>query len=139
MLKDNWDKRKMMEKKFSQFFKMHEDGSITIWNVPSSYFPTNTICSYQLLMEKSGNRDLFKRISYDVGKLQGLISVKMMSNFFGIKKLKDIIDSLTMQSTFMGFGIIETIKFDEKNASFIMVNKTTPYAKEYVKLFGRQK
>ena len=139
MNKDDLSKRKMMEKQFSQFFKMHDYGSVSIWNVPSCYYPTNTVCSYQKLMEKSGNQELFKQISYDVGRLQGLISVKMMSSFFGIKNPKEIIDSLTMQSSFMGFGIMEIIKFDEKTSSFIIANKTTPYAKEYLKLFGKQK
>ncbi len=135
---DTLSKRKMMEKQFFRSLKIHEDGSLTLWNVPIMLFPTNTMCSYYILMMQSKNKDVFEKLSYDVGRLQGLTSVKMMNKFFGIKNPKELLDSLTMQSSFMGLGIMSIIKFDEKNASFIISNKTNPLAKECLKIFGKQ-
>ena len=114
------------------------NGELNIWNVPSMIYPIITPIFFQMLLEKKLCNEIHD-ILYDVGKMQGREGGEIMYSKFGFKRNKKSAELGNEQGEFVGIGHQEYLKFDIKNKHFIVKIKNTPFSKQYLKLFGRQK
>ncbi len=120
----------------------HKDGKIFIWGLGGSFIPYPTTIFLLRLLEKEFGQEKAANIFYTIGKIQGAQTFELITKKFGyaktIREKSNLLRFNQGQSDVAGNGHIEWKIIDfEKN--FFSAKGATPYAQEYLKLFGLQK
>ena len=82
--------------------------------------------------------DTTNHILYHLGKIQARTGGQIMYKRFGFKRSRKTVELSNEQSQMVGIGKPQLVKFDMENRHFIIRNLNTPFAKEYLRLYGKQ-
>jgi predicted hydrocarbon binding protein len=121
-------------------FKVEEDGRVLLEGVPALFFPAFVFAKFC--------KDVPPEILYNIGAYQAKKAVELHSKFFGLvfsaavtKVLTGIMDKvfefILRTMSVLGFGVFEIQKFDLQNKEMVIINKTNPVARSYIRDFGK--
>ncbi|MBU4351959.1 MAG: hypothetical protein KKA65_04380 [Nanoarchaeota archaeon] len=114
-----------------------KEGELFLWNLSGFLIPTYTFIDliYNLYKDYKKAEDLL----FKIGKKQTILAIGYMKSKFGFKKDLDIVKSVLEQSSLLGIGIFEIIKFNLKSGEVLIKNTNNPIAKYYKIIHGKQK
>lgn len=130
------DKLRMIEKIKAHDMMKFENGKLDIMGILGFAIPLNTLIFQHKTLVDTFDEKKVDDIYYFSGRNQGRMAAKLMDAKFGFKSPELIIENSIGQIPLIGDGIIEKIRIDVKNNSFVFRNNVTPYAKHFSKLYG---
>lgn len=120
----------------------HEGGKFFLWEIPCFISELYTFVYLQRLLEDKLGQKGAHSILYNMGFLQAIKGIKMITERFGYAKSISDKDKLlefnSGQGELVGTGRIKLVRKDYKKSIFIS-RISSPIAEEYKKFFGIQK
>jgi predicted hydrocarbon binding protein len=113
-------------------------GELLVWDIPCEISPINNTILLNYIKEKFPKISM-NELYYQLGKMQSHRGNKIMIKKFGFKKDKKLMVDSFGKSEILGTGIFEFLEFDLKNKKFTVINPISPYANQYLKMFGKRK
>lgn len=109
-------------------------GELFILNIPSITFPIYSFI--EIIARFQDEFEGTNRLLYEVGEKQTLLAIDYAKNKFGLRKEKDIIDSVMEQGVMLGYGEFKLTMINLEKGYATFKNEVSPFAKYYRTLLG---
>jgi hypothetical protein len=117
-------------------FNFDKDGVLKIGGIAAYMTPMASWAIYAYILGNHLDRKKVTDITYYVGKIQGIVAVRLLRDKFGIRK--QLFDTILEQLAMVGLGRNEIVVFNETSKQVILKKKVSPFPETYVKIFGYQ-
>ena len=115
-----------------------QNGELIAWDMPCILYPVNSVLLINI-MKKRYPEMTMDELNYQIGKMQSHRGNRVLVQRFGFKANQKLMQEAFGKSEILGMGVFEFLSFDLENKVFVINNKCNSYAKQYLKVFGKQK
>ena len=120
-------------------FQFDERGVFRIGGLAAYMMPMPSLVIQNRLLSTHLDDITVRDIHYYTGKIQGIVSVKLLRDKFGVKSIKDVFYTTLDQLGMIGLGKNKVMRFSQKERSVILKKDISPYEDIYRIAFGYQR
>ena len=115
-----------------------KNGEFIMWDIPGILLPLNSVLLLNVLKEQHPHISI-QDLNYQVGKMHSHRGNNVLIRRFGYSPDKKLMQESFGKSELLGMGLFEFLDFDAGRKVFTVSNSRTPYARQCLKVFGKQK
>lgn len=112
-------------------------GELLVWDMPCIMFPLNSVLLKDAMKDEHPEMSMAE-LNYQIGHMQSYRGNKVLVQRYGFSADEQFMRETFGKSEILGQGVFEFIDLDLENKVFTVRNKENPYAKQYLKVFGKQ-